>query len=244
MSLTNELRDAYYSSTASRGHRADRAYYESTAVDLFRRLRPWLPSNKESVVIDLACGCGELLYMFEHRGYTRVSGVDACLEEVEEGRKFVTAPMTCSDILTYLGGLPGSSVDLVTALNILEHLSKDDLKATMSEISRVLRPGGTLLAMVPNAMSPFGSSTRYWDLTHEWAFTPNNFAQLAAITGFSSEITTRECGPNPHGIVSGCRYLLWQVVRACLTLYCYIEVATARDRVFTRDVLVLMRRAA
>ena len=40
-----------------------------------------------------------------------------------------------------------SSVDLITALDVLEHIEDD--RATLREIRRVLRPGGILLATVP-----------------------------------------------------------------------------------------------
>jgi hypothetical protein len=96
--------------------------------------------------------------------------------------------------------------------------------------------------MVPNALSPFGSTTRYWDMTHEWAFTPNNFHQLAALTGFSDRIDFRECGPVPHGLKSAVRYALWQGIRAGIAAYNLIEVADTRGGVYTRDMLVRLHR--
>ena len=95
--------------------------------------------------------------------------------------------------------------------------------------------------MVPNAISPFGSVTRYWDITHEWAFTPNNFYQLAALTGFDSTIDFRECGPIPHGVLSVGRYLLWRAIRCAIALWFLIEVGTLRSSVFTMDMLVRLR---
>jgi SAM-dependent methyltransferase len=43
--------------------------------------------------------------------------------------------------------LPATSIDLVVAFDILEHIDEDHLAA--EEISRVLRPGGTALVAVP-----------------------------------------------------------------------------------------------
>src|SRR5262249_29695451 len=124
-----------------------------------------------------------------------------------------------------------------------EHLSRDALLTVLREIRRVLRPGGSLVAMVPNAVSPFGGLTRHWDITHEWAFTPNNFRQLAPLCGFDVAVECRECGPVPHGLVSLARYGLWQGIRAALALWFLIEVGSLKDGVYTMDMLVRMRPA-
>jgi len=39
-------------------------------------LRGWLPAEKNAAILDLACGDGKLLYFFEKRGFTNLSGVD------------------------------------------------------------------------------------------------------------------------------------------------------------------------
>lgn len=242
MSLNKDITDAYYATTANRGHQASRAYYEQASGLLRRRLAPWLPRDKGEVCVDLACGCGELLYMLESQGYTRTTGVDLCAEELDQARAFVRGELVLSDVIEDLRRRPDGSVGLLTALNLIEHLKKDAMRELLIEARRVLRPGGALIAMVPNALSPFGTSTRYWDMTHEWAFTPNNFRQLAALTGFRPDVDFRECGPSPHGIKSAVRYALWQGIRAAIASYYLIEVATTRGGVYTMDMLVRMRR--
>ncbi|HLA09960.1 MAG TPA: hypothetical protein VJ023_05035, partial [Pyrinomonadaceae bacterium] len=122
--------------------------------------------------------------------------------------------------------------------------SKEKLLEILRECSRVLRPGGTLVAMVPNAVSPFGSLTRHWDITHEWAFTTNNFRQLATLCGFSPDVNFRECGPEPHGLVSAARFALWQLVRAGIAMRLLVELGTTKDRIYTMDMLVKLRRAS
>jgi hypothetical protein len=96
--------------------------------------------------------------------------------------------------------------------------------------------------MVPNALSPFAASTRYWDLTHERAFVPNNFHQLAALAGFSPNVDFRECGPEPHGVKSAVRYLLWQALRGAVAGWYLIETASTRGGVYTMDMLVRLHR--
>jgi SAM-dependent methyltransferase len=239
--LSIQIAQRYFQTTAERGYAPSKAHYEQSSFGLGLRLQPWLPKDRGATCLDLACGCGEVLYLLERQQYQQTTGVDLCAEELERARSYVKSKLVKADVLDYLKQCPSQSVDFVTALNFLEHLSKDVLLATMTEIRRVLRPGGTLVAMVPNAISPFGGLTRHWDITHEWAFTPNNFQQLAALVGFDSKVEFRECGPVVHGVISAVRYLLWQLVRASIATRFLIEVADTKGGVYTMDMLVRLR---
>lgn len=239
--LTEQVADAYYKTTAQRGHSASREHYEISANGLMRSLRPWLPPDNDARCLDLACGCGEMLYLLERAGFRNTGGVDLCKEELEEARRYVRGSLSQADVLEHLQTLDSSSLDFLTALNFLEHLSKDKLFAVLKECRRVLRPGGALVAMVPNAISPFGSVTRYWDITHEWAFTPNNFRQLSALCGFGPDVDFRECGPRVHGLVSAVRYVLWQLLRVGVAAWFLIEVGNTREKIYTMDMLVRLR---
>jgi SAM-dependent methyltransferase len=240
-SLNEEITGEYYKTTAARGHLPSREQYENNAAGLKRRFQSWLPANRQSDCLDLACGCGDMLYCLEREGFTHTAGVDLCAEELEQARPFVRAQLSHADVLEYLRQTASTSLDFVTAINFLEHLSKDKLLEVLREVRRILRPGGSLVAMTPNAISPFGGLTRHWDLTHEWAFTPNNFRQLAALTGFEPQIEFRECGPVVHGFISGIRYLLWQFLRAGIAAWFLIELAETKGGVYTMDMLVRMR---
>lgn len=239
--LQDQIANLYYDTTAKRSHSASLAHYESWSKSFIHQFKPWFPKDKNAVCLDLACGCGEFLHLLERAGYANTSGVDLCQEELAQARPYVSGSLVHGNVLDHLKTLGTDSTDFITALNFLEHLPKDELLATLHECRRVLRAGGTLVAMVPNAISPFGSVTRYWDITHEWAFTPNNFYQLAALTDFDSTIDFRECGPIPHGLLSVGRYLIWRTIRCAIALWFLIEVGTLRSSVFTMDMLVRLR---
>ena len=211
---TKAVTERYLTTTSSRSGPISLAHYEQAAVGLRRRLGTWLPASG-SRVLDLGCGLGELLYLCRTLGCTGLVGVNLCREEIDAAAPLVQAALECAHIVDYLRGNQGT-FDWIGALNILEHLDKDTLLDVLQLAARRLSPGGFLVAMVPNAISPFGNLTRHWDFTHEWAFTPNNFRQLAPIAGFSNDVEFRECGPVPHGLVSGARWLLWQGIRGLI----------------------------
>src|SRR5437870_3256201 len=50
-------------------------------------LRPWLPADKASRMLDVPCGAGNLLYTLSKLGYTAVSGVDSESRQVELARQ-------------------------------------------------------------------------------------------------------------------------------------------------------------
>jgi SAM-dependent methyltransferase len=94
-------------------------------------------------ILDFGCGTGTML---EHLGaFGDARGVDADPAAVEFcHRRGVEAVEHVPP-----GPLPhaGGSFDLVTALDVLEHIPDD--RFALSELLRVLKPGGTLLVAVP-----------------------------------------------------------------------------------------------
>jgi SAM-dependent methyltransferase len=150
----------------------------------------------------------------------------------------VVAELVQQDILEFLKTKPGRSFDFISAMNILEHLSLDTLLAVVRECRRTLRPGGSLVGMVPNATSPFGGMTRYWDLTHQTAFTPSSLRHVANAAGFDVKLVSfKECGPRVHGVKSLVRVALWRVIRQAIKLHLLAETASTKGGIYTSDML-------
>ena len=241
MSAQTRVVKNYFETTSAAAHSAGALDYARATAGLRRGLGHWLDVRGKRVV-DLGCGKGELCWLALDAGASSVVGVNHSQGEIDFARPQVGAEFVCEDILGYLRGLADGSVDVVFALNILEHLDQDMLVAVLDEARRCLANGGELVAMVPNATSAYGSMTRYWDITHRQAFTPSSVIQLMRLCGFATA-QFREWGPVPHGVPSAIRYVLWQAIRAATWLRLFIETGGGKGGVYTADMLFRLTRA-
>jgi SAM-dependent methyltransferase len=85
---------------------------------------------------------------------------------------------SCTD----LSGFADDQFDVAFASNLLEHLSRDDVFATLRAIKRVLRPQGRLILLQPNFT--YCAATYFDDFTHLQIFTHNGLRDLLEMAGF------------------------------------------------------------
>src|SRR5688500_7389092 len=99
-------------------------------------------------VLDIGCGRGLLLNKFRERGWDP-QGTELSEEAATYARDRLNLPVTTDTLED--ARFANDQFDLVILWHVLEHVP--DPRATLEEIGRVLKPGGTLLVAVPN----FGS---------------------------------------------------------------------------------------
>jgi 2-polyprenyl-3-methyl-5-hydroxy-6-metoxy-1,4-benzoquinol methylase len=200
-------------------------------------LRGWLPASKQARIVDLACGYGRLLHFFRERGWRNITGVDISPDQVRRARE-VVADVHEANVLDFLEGHRGE-FDFITALDLIEHLTKDEALRFLAGCRAALKPGGRLVLQTPNADSPFGMAIRYGDFTHEICFNPNVLSRLLGLYGFAA-VEAREVGPVPWGysLTSTLRWGIWQGVRAGLQLWNMAETGDVGSRVLTRNLLM------
>ncbi len=105
-----------------------------------RHRTPWLAAQIGAApqrVLDLGCGAGFLANDLAARGH-RVTGIDMTEESLAVARARGTATYVVGDARAT--GLPDASHDVVTAMDLLEHV--EDPERIVAEASRVLVPGG------------------------------------------------------------------------------------------------------
>ncbi len=207
---------------------------ESTTRLAYRRdIRPHLPRPANGQrVLDIGCGQGTLVALLAADGYD-ARGVDLSPEQVELARAAGRNRVEHADFHDYLAASPGGWA-AVTATDVLEHLTKDEVLRALETIRHALRPGGAFVARVPNAVSPTGGHIMFGDLTHETWFTRRSVAQLAAVCGFGrTEVFA--CPPAVHGVTSAVRAGMWKPVSGLVKLALAAETGVLRGHITTQN---------
>lgn len=130
----------------------DGAIYDTPkATKYFFELReeilPLLPEHAERVM-DLGCGSGETSAYLKSIGrFDWVCGIEGSDEAANVAQKKLDK-LVVGDIEKIDFTLPSQSLDLILALDILEHLV--DPWTTVLRLKDLLKPGGSIIVSIPN----------------------------------------------------------------------------------------------
>ena len=232
------LRDRLYQTYASQ--HSGRGDGRAAALIYRRDIRPALPSPVCGPVVDIGCGQGELVRLLLGDGY-EAEGIDVSPEQVAIARASGLAHVRQGDYRDLLGSRPGQ-LAAVTATDVLEHLTKDEVLDTFDCVWSALAPDGVFVARVPNAVSPFGGRIQHGDFTHESWYTERSVRQLAAAAAFRS-VTVLPCPPVAHGLISGARLIVWASVSAFLKVALAAETGSLRGHIITQNLTFAARKA-
>lgn len=152
-----------------------------------RRLVEWMLDRWYNVspggrVLDVGCGTGMNSSTLARFG--NVFSVDSAQEALAYTRQRSVERLACCDLQRL--AFRSESVDLVTALDVLEH-TDDDLEA-LREVQRVLKPTGKLLLTVP--AYGFLWSEHDEALHHRRRYVASELRNKLAATGFEVEHLT------------------------------------------------------
>jgi SAM-dependent methyltransferase len=152
------------------------------------RLAQYVPdvlqmADTSGLFIDLGCGRGEWLDLLHANGIAALG--------IEQNPILVKKLLSvgfnanCSDALGYLKNLNGGSCSLISAFHILEHMPHEQICQLLSEIFRVLKPGGLFIAETPNSTNLSVASSTFWiDPTHIRPLHPEVLRFLLSQAGF------------------------------------------------------------
>lgn len=106
------------------------------------------PFVADGRLLEVGCATGERLAMLRSLGWS-VAGVEISLPACRLARERYGLDVFCGELAD--AQLPAASVDAVIMSHVLEHVH--DPVATLGEVRRILRPGGTVVIETPNAAS-------------------------------------------------------------------------------------------
>jgi predicted TPR repeat methyltransferase len=198
---------------------------------------PFLPADRRVRIIDLGCGFGGFVAYLRARGYIHAHGVDVSQEMVEMAGRLRIEAVCQADLRCFLRSAEGEYA-LISAFDVIEHFSKDEIVDILWRVHRALTDGGRLIICTPNAMSKYGRWCRYADFTHEHIFDANSIRQCLMATGFR-HIRVLPLSPVVRGPASATRWLLWQIWKPLLMFSFAVESGWEKGQVFTPNLVAI-----
>lgn len=200
-----------------------------------------LPPDRSARVLDIGCGEGALVAAMQAAGYTDVTGIDTSPEQVVLAHAQGRTEVLQANVFDHLTEHPGE-FNVVTATDVFEHFDHDEVVRLMDAVYSALRPGGVLVAQVPNATSPFFGNYAFGDFTHRSVFTARSVRQVCLTAGFASTVA-QPVGPQVHGLVSALRRVAWSGVAGLLKLSLASETGQLRGHLVTQNLVFIATRA-
>jgi len=156
-----QLYDYYYSESQARDYflRKKRRYtHYDTAISMVENILP-----EDATGIDLGCGAGA--FIFHTKDVKQGWHIIGC--DLGDRVSFFKGDHEDIEVLhlNFLkDDLGENKYDLITAWEVIEHVSFADLKVMLSNIHRALKPNGVFLFTTPDFDSPLSQIFDFWGM--------------------------------------------------------------------------------
>jgi len=169
-------------------HRGYFNYEFEAGCETLQNVTSAIESPERAFALDFGCGVGGATAAYASE-FGRVIGIDINREGIEAGRELLaTRDLDNAELLQYDGRtLPfeDGSIDVVLSKDVIEHCA--DPQRALSEVSRVLKPGGLLHL-------DFGPLWYHAHGKHCWDYLPGWWTHLL----FSRRVIMRTLGLPPE----------------------------------------------
>jgi SAM-dependent methyltransferase len=171
----SKFEESYFGDYAGRGTYRDHRLKRVFRTRLIGRFL------QRGSVLEIGCAYGYLLRALEDQ--FDCAGIDMSEHAISVAKTVTKAPVESGDVMEILPQKPDDAFDAVLAFDILEHLPEGQIPDVLSQIARILRPGGRLLVSVPNTLCLSRKLKKeQWtalrDPTHVSLLSPERWLQL------------------------------------------------------------------
>lgn len=130
----------------------------------------------EDCVLDLGAGYGDFINNVVAKTRIAVDAWPGMVDHLAPGVQPIVAPATD------LSAISPASVNFALASNLFEHLTRDEARASLAELRRVLRADGILALLQPNYR--YAYREYFDDYTHRVAYSHIALADLLRAEGW------------------------------------------------------------
>lgn len=168
---------------------AYRQIKQATFARLLRLAQPFVGRTRR--LLDVGSGVGDLLVVARNRGWEAI-GIEPNLHGAALAEATAPSATITDSIESYTG--EDDSFELVTCLDVIEHLRRPDL--ALVNISRLLAPRGILMITTPDVGSlaerALGATWPHYHLDHLWYFSRSTLRRLLEHAGLEI-VVHRQC---------------------------------------------------
>lgn len=151
----------------------------SRAVWIFNNLKDYL--SKDSKIIDMGCGAGEILAVLKEHGFNNLTGVEPSRECCNRLKTYYDIDCIQGTLLTFSCS---EQYDCIVLSAVLEHLS--DPRKALDKIRSILKPNGIIYLLVPDLFGYEDKFSPFW-FAHTFYPSKESLRMLLNNTGFQIE---------------------------------------------------------
>lgn len=140
------------------------------------------PRPQSGILLDIGIGRGEMLSCMKKWGHEYM-GVDISPSTVRFCQSIGLKCEQTNDTTEFLLHHT-NHYSLITCLDVLEHIPKQETINFLKAIRQSLAENGKVIIQVPNLQSPFGYLHHFNDFTHITGFVEHSLAQVLLAAGF------------------------------------------------------------
>jgi 2-polyprenyl-3-methyl-5-hydroxy-6-metoxy-1,4-benzoquinol methylase len=234
----------YYSTHSGKQEQSVQIQHFKQQVRYFEReFKHLLPANKDIQILDIGCGTGSLIKALNQLGYANTNGIDLSEEQVRMAGVFGVERIEHGDVKDYLVDKV-ASYDLIFAVDLIEHLGKDELVDFLKLVNTGLKSGGKVIFRTPNMDAPLAAVFAFADFTHEVFLNKSSAKQLLQSCGYQNVVVSEGIVFIENPLKEIVRKVGWFTTKVCLKAQLYFSARTWDEVVFSPNIVIVGEKVA